>query len=127
MHRPTQPKDRAHVVADEDDGAALSCHVLHLAQALLLELGVAHRQHLIHEQNLRLQVRRHRESQADLHAAGVALDRGIDELLDTREVHDLVELGGDLPAAHPENRAVEVDVLAAGQLRVEAGAGLQET
>ena len=44
-------------------------HVLHLAQALLLELGVADRQHFVHDQDLRVQVRGDGERQADVHPA----------------------------------------------------------
>ena len=47
-------------------------------------------------------------------------------LLDLGERDDLVELALDLRPLHAQDRAVEVDVLAAGQLRVEAGADLQQ-
>jgi hypothetical protein len=100
--------------------------VLHLAETLLLELCVADREHLVDEQDLRLQVRRDRESEPDLHPARVALDRRVEELLDAGELDDRVELALDLGAAHAQDRAVQVDVLAAGQLRVEAGADLEQ-
>ncbi len=70
----------------------LLCDILHLAQALLLELDVADRQHLVDDQDLRLQVRRDGERQAHVHAAGVALDRRVEEFLDLGEGDDLVEL-----------------------------------
>ncbi len=101
-------------------------HVAHLAQALALELGVAHRQHLVHHQDLRLQMGGHREGQAQVHAAGIALDGRVDELLHFGEVHDLVELALDLGAAHAQDGAVEVDVFPAGQFRMEAGAHLEQ-
>ena len=87
---------------------------------------VADRQHLVDDQDLRLQVGGHRERQPHVHAAGVALHRRVEELLDLGERDDLVELPVDLAAAHAQDRAVEVDVLAAGQLGVEAGADLQQ-
>ena len=46
--------------------------------------------------------------------------------LDLGERDDLVELAVDLGLRHAEDRAVEVDVLAAGQLGVKAGADLQQ-
>ncbi len=46
-----------------------SCYIAHLAQALFLELGIAHRQHLIHDQDLRVQVGSHGKGQAHVHAA----------------------------------------------------------
>ena len=76
--------------------------VLHLAQALLLERGVADGEHFVDDQDLRLQVGGHRESQPHVHPAGVALDRRVEELLDLGEVDDLVELAPDLrPRACP--------------------------
>ena len=46
--------------------------------------------------------------------------------LDLGEGDDLVELARDLRAPHPEDRAVQVDVLAPGQLGVEAGADFEQ-
>src|SRR5215813_12555243 len=86
-------------------------HLSHLAQALLLKLGVADCQHLIHHKDLRLQMRRHREGKPHLHAAGKALDRRVDELLHTREVYDLVEFTSNLGATHAEDGAIEINVL----------------
>ena len=86
-------RHRAHVVADEDDRAAVALRNLaHLAEALLLEVGVADRQHLVDDQDLRLQVRGDREGQPNVHAAAVALDRRVEEALDLGERDDLVEL-----------------------------------
>jgi len=99
-------------VAHEQDGAAGAGDLVHLAQALALELEVAHGQDLVDEEDLRVEVRGHREGQAHVHAARVALDRRVDEGLHAREGHDLVELPVDLPLAHPEDGAVQVDVLA---------------
>ena len=45
---------------------------------------------------------------------------------DAGEVDDLVELAVDLGLFHAEDRAVEVDVFAAGQFGVEAGADFEE-
>ena len=100
--------------------------VLHPAEAAALELGVTDREHLVDEQDLRLEVRRDREGEPHVHPARVALHRRVDELLDARELDDLVELRCDLAPLHPEDRAVQVDVLAAGQLRVEAGPDLEQ-
>ena len=68
----------------------------------------------------------HGKGQAHVHPAGVALDGGVDELLHTGEVDNFVEFLLHLVLAHAEDGAVEVDVLAPGQLGVEAGADLQQ-
>ena len=57
---------------------------------------------------------------------GIALDRRVEEFLDLGEGDDLVELPADLGAAHAEDGAVEIDVLAAGQLGMKAGADFEQ-
>jgi hypothetical protein len=97
-----------------------------LSEGLLLELGVTDGQDLVDQQDLRLEVRRHREAQPHPHAAGVALDLRVDELAHAGEIDDLVELRVGFLLAHAEDRAAQVDVLAAGQLLVESRPHLQE-
>ncbi len=108
-----EPRDRLHVVRDEDDRSSRLADVLDTTHAALLELVIADREHLVDEEHLGLEMRRHREGEPDVHAARVALDGRVDELLDPAELDDLVVLRTDLPAPHAEDRAVEVDVLAA--------------
>ena len=103
-----------------------AAEVLHPPEAALLELGVADREHLVDEQDLRLEMRGDREREAHVHSARVALHRRVDEPSDAGELDDLVELARDLAPPHPEDRAVQEDVLAPGQLRVEAGADLEQ-
>ena len=110
----------------EDDRAARLAQVLHAPEAATLELGVADGEHLVDEKDLRLEMRGDGEREAHRHAARVALDRRVDELLDAGELDDLRELALDLPPLHPEHRAVQEDVLAAGELGMEAGSHLQQ-
>ena len=56
----------------------------------------------------------------------IALDRRVEELLDLGEGDDLVELASDLGPRHAEDGAVEIDVLAAGELGMKAGADLEQ-
>ena len=98
----------------------------HLSEALLLEREIADREHLVDNEDVGLEVRRDREREPHVHAARVALDRRVDEPLDLGERDDLVELAPDLVSAHPQNSAVEIDVLAAGELGVKAGADLEQ-
>ena len=71
-------------------------------------------------------MRGHGKGQADVHARGVALDRRVQEFFHAGEVHDLIELAADFRPAHAEDGAVEKDVLAAGQLGMEARAYFQQ-
>ena len=119
--------DRVHVVAHEEHRPAVSARdVLHTPQALLLELRVADRQHLVHDQHLGLEMRRHRKREPHLHAARVAFDGSIEKLADVGESHDLIELLLDLRPPHAEDGTAHVHVFAAGELGMESGARLEE-
>src|SRR5260370_39315612 len=72
-------------------------------------------------------MRGHREGQTDIHAARVAFHRRIEELLDLRESHDLVELSAHFAVPHAEDHTIEKDVLAPGELGMETCPHLEET
>ena len=71
-------------------------------------------------------MRGHGEGEAHVHAARVALHRRVQKAADLAELDDLVELALDLGPRHAEDGAVELDVLAAGELGMEAGAHLEQ-
>ena len=103
--------------------------VLELADplhALGLERLVADGDDLVDQQDVGIHVDRDGEAEADVHARGVVADRVVDEVFDTGEGNDVVELAVDLPGGEPEDRPVEVDVLAAREVGVEAGADLEQ-
>jgi hypothetical protein len=56
--------DQAEAVGDEHDGLAPAAELADLVQALAGERFVAHRQHLVDEQHLGIDVHRHREAEA---------------------------------------------------------------
>ena len=97
-----------------------------LPRHFLLKRDVADRQHFVHEQNFAVEVRGHREREAQVHAARVVLHRRVDEGRDLGELDDLVELAPDFRTAHAQDGAVQEDVLAAGELGVKAGADLEQ-
>src|SRR5207302_8193431 len=68
----------------------------------------------------------YRERQPNVHAARIALHRRIEKLINLGEGDDLVKFLSDLAAAHPQDRAVEIDVLSSGQFGVKSGADLQQ-
>ena len=113
-------------MAYEQDRPAFSGDIAHLAQAFALEFRIPYRQDFVDDQNVRLEVSRHGEGQAQVHSARVVLDRGVEEGLDFGELNDLVELAVDLGPLHTEDGPVEVHVFAAGKLRMEARADFQE-
>ena len=87
---------------------------------------VADAQDFVDQQDLGLEVGGDGECEANVHPTRIALHGHVDEATDSGEVDDVVELRSDLPAPHSEECAVQVDVVTAAQLRVEAGADLEE-
>jgi hypothetical protein len=114
------------IVTYKEHCAPSDSNVVHLSKAFSLKLGISHGEYFIDDQDFWFEVGGDGEGQADVHAGAVALDRRIEEVFHFRERHDLVELAGNLAAAHPQDAAVHVDVLAARQLGVKAGPHFQE-
>src|SRR5262249_12892122 len=125
-HALAQCPDRRQVVADEQYGESLSGNALHLLQTLLLERRIPDGQHFVQDEDLRLQMGRHREGQTDVHATGVALHGRVQEFVNLRKVYDGVEFAPDLLPAHAEDGAVEKNVFPARQLGVEARADFEQ-
>ena len=99
---------RTHVVGHEQDRAALALESLELVEALLLEAGVPDRQHLVDQQDLRVDLDRHREGEAHVHPRGVVLQAHVEEVLELREGDDVVEaLAGLLAVTVPGTRVAE--------------------
>ena len=118
--------DRLRVVRDEEDRAALVLEGRDDAEALALEVLVADREDLVEQQHVGLQERGDREAEPHRHPARVRAHGPVDRVLDLGERDDLVEALADLGAAQALDRAVQVDVLAAAEVRVEAGAELEQ-
>src|SRR4051812_2856450 len=68
----------------------------------------------------------HGEGETHVHAAAVAFDGCIQEAFAAGEVDDGIELAFDFLFPHAEDLAVEVDVFATGEFRMEAGADFEE-
>ena len=117
---------RGQVVGDEDQRGALVEHGTHALQAALLEAGVAHGQDLVDEKDVGLQERGHGEAEPHLHAARVELELPVDGVVELRERDDLIEALADLATAQSQQGPVELDVLAAGQVGMDAGPHLDQ-
>ncbi len=113
-------------VRHEHDRASFALERPDAVEALGLEGLVSDREHLVDQQDVRVDVHRHREPEPDQHARRVELHLVVDEVLELRERDDVVERGVGLPARQAEERGVEVDVLAPGELGVEPGAELEQ-
>ena len=101
-------------------------HLSAFCQAFLLELGVADGEHLVHDRISGSRWAATAKASRTYMPLRIALDGRVEELLHPGEGDDFVELALDLGACHAEDGAVEEDVLAAGQLGVEASADLEQ-
>src|SRR5690606_23625114 len=90
----------AFAVRHEEQGAATREQLLDARVTLLAERLVAHREHLVDEDDGLLEPRDHGEGDAHLHAAREVLVGGVDEVADLGEVDDLVEALVDLAPRH---------------------------
>ena len=113
-------------MGDHEDRAPLGLHLAHPLEALALERLVADRQHLVDEDDVGVDVDRQREPESRGHARRVVLDLHVDERTDLGEVDHVVEDAVHVDLGEAQDRAVEVHVLAARQVAVEAGAELEQ-
>ena len=121
-----QLPDGAHIVADVKDSPSLDLGDFpHFFQTLLLEVHVAHRQNLVHDHDLTVQVRGDGEGQLDEHTGGIPLHRGVDKVPHLGKFDDVLHFGVDLCFGHAEDCTVHVDIFPTGHFPVEPGSHLQ--
>ncbi len=105
----------------EQDGGAACTDLFDARKAFHLEADVTHRQCFVDDQHIRFGVDGHRERQAHVHAAGIGLDRPVEEIADIGEVDDRLQLVVHFLAAQAQQRGAQVHVVAAGEIRIETG------
>jgi hypothetical protein len=118
--------DRLQAVRDEQHGAAIVLEALHHGHALLLEGLVADRQRLVDDEHVLGDDGLDGEGEAHDHAARVDPDGLVHEGADVGEGGDLLEAVADLLDGEAEDAAVDEDVLASSELRVEAAAEFEQ-
>ena len=96
-----------------------------LVETFFLEIQVPYRQDLIDQQNFGFHVDSNRKPQTHVHTGGIVLNRLVNETLYPGEIHDFVKFTVYLGTAHPQNRAIQIDVFPPGQFGVETGSNLQ--
>ena len=104
-------------VGDEEHGDAAGAQLMNFAHAALAKVDIAHGEGFIHQQNLGVDVNGDGEGEADGHAARIGLDGLVDELADFGEVFDVAVSLVDLAFGEAQNGGVEVDVVAAAEIR----------
>ena len=113
-------------VGNEKDRPPVVDESLDAVGAAVLERLVSNGKHLVEHEDLGLQKCRDREREPDVHPARIPLHRRVDELLQPGKRNDVVELACDLRPAHPEDRPVEIDVLAPAEFPMEPGPDLEQ-
>src|SRR6185295_20292849 len=96
------------------------------ASAFLLEKHIANGQRLIDHKDISINVGNNRKGEPDRHAAGIDLDRLIDELANIRERDYIVKARINLFPGEPQYVGIHVDVFAATEFGVEPGTQLQQ-
>ena len=117
--------DGGEVVGDEEEDPVF-LEAPEEAHALLHEEDIPDGEGLVHDEHIGVHMGDHGEGQPHVHAAGISLHRLVHVLTDVGKGGDVVEALVDHPAGDPEDGGVHVDVLASGELRVEARAQLEE-
>ena len=85
--------DVVHGVRAEEQRAAAGGEFEEPVDALLLEVAVAHRERLVDDQDVGLDLRGDREAEAHRHAGRIGLHRLVDEFVELAEGDDLRRLG----------------------------------
>src|SRR5437667_12222573 len=110
----------------EQNGAAAVDDFVHLRKAFLLKLRVAHGQNFIDNEDLRIQVRGHRECQSHIHATRVMFDGRFEKFLCSCEINNLVKLRVNLAPAHAQDCSVQINIFTASKVRMKAGANVEK-
>src|SRR4029077_3608094 len=121
-----ETRDRTEVVRHEHDRLLRRTELADLGEALVLEVLVADREHLVDEEDVRLEMHRDREAEAHVHAVRIGLHGRVEEAADVGELLDRGHGPVHVLPREPEEGAVEVGVLSTAEIRVESRADLEE-
>ena len=118
--------DGAGIMTDEDERSALGAEILQILQAFLLEIGVAHRQRFVDDQYVGIDVGGDGETEPERHTGRIDAQRMVEEVAKFRELHDALQFLLNVGVGKAQEARVQVNVLAPGELRMEARAQFQQ-
>ena len=113
-------------MGDDEQRCALFAELADAVEALVLEVGIAHRERLVNDQHIRPMRGSDAEGQAHLHAAGVNAHRLVDVVADFGEGFDLGHQAGNFFDAVAEELAGHEGVLPAGEIGVKTHAEFEQ-
>jgi hypothetical protein len=121
-----QALNGGHIVADKKNRSAAMRDLGKSPHTLLLKLGIPHRQNLVDNKYLRVEMSRHSEGQTNLHSTRVSFDWSVEELLDLGKGDNLVEPPPNFDSRHSEDRSVKENIFSAGEFLMKACSDFQQ-
>ncbi len=115
-----------HIVRHEQYGGSLPQQLGHMCMALLLKKNVTYGQGFINNEDIRIQAGLHGKGKTNKHAAGIRLDRLIEEIAYIREFAYLLKPLRYFGCREPQGRAVDEDILAPREFRQKTAAQLKQ-
>src|SRR5690606_39045256 len=122
----TDSSQGGQTVGDDDQGFPGVFQFLHLGVTFLFEILVPHRQYLIDQDDVGIDVDGDGEAEPLLQSGGVRLHGCVDGILQLRELDDFRVNFLNPLLIEPEDGAVEADVFRAGQIPVQSRPQLDE-
>ena len=118
--------DQRQIVRHKDDRLTFGSEAVEGLEALSAGSSRPHREDLVEQQDVEVDLNCDRVRETDLHAGGKVLQLLIDEPLQFRERDDVVIALLELTSVESEQRPVDPDVVPRRELRVEADSQLDE-
>ncbi len=118
--------DAAHIMRHHQYRRASLPDLLHAPVAFCLKEDISHRERLIDDQYIRLDIDSQRKCQPHKHTRRVGLDRLVHEIAYIRKVKYIRQPPVHLLPLKAHHRTVHVDILYAGIVGIEACSQLQQ-
>ena len=113
-------------VTDEENCFVLSPKLIQPVEALLLKAHVANSENLVDDKHVRIDLGCHRKRQPDVHAGRILLNGSVDKFANFSEADDAVPPRRHFFFRVAHQQTIQHDVLAPGQLVMEASAEFEE-
>jgi hypothetical protein len=95
-------------------------------EATQLKLNVTHREHLVDQQHIGIDLGGDRESQAHVHPARIIAHGHVDKIVQSGKIDDGVKSASNILARNAQQRGVEIDVFPPGQIAMKPCAQLKQ-
>ena len=97
-------------MADKDDGLTHLLKFFEFMIAFRLKENIPYRQRFVHDQDLRIDIDRHRKGKTHKHTAGIGLHRLVDIFADIRKFQNRIQLLIDFFLRKSDHGSVQIDI-----------------